>query len=231
MQAGRRYGHFCPLARALELIGERWELLVVRDLLAGERRFTDLLRSCAGVTPRQLTARLRQLEAGGVVERDRRPDRREVWYRLTPTGQELRGAVEALLLWGVRHAARPPGGDEPVNAYHVLDGVRLALDAARPAVAPPVRWAWRFPGEPYTLRFDGRRWQLAPGEDPAAEVVVETTPRAWAELVTTPGGAQPQAGAALRLHGRPGRVREFRRAFGIDRRPRSVPRRRVAGQE
>src|SRR5262245_58399023 len=140
MQLEHGYGHFCPLARALELVGERWGLLVVRDLLAGDRRFTDLLRGCAGITPRQLAVRLRQLEGAGIVERagvverdvagQRPPDRREVWYRLTPAGRELRGAVEALLLWGLRHAGRAPAREEPVGAYHVLNGTRVALQEA-----------------------------------------------------------------------------------------------------
>jgi DNA-binding HxlR family transcriptional regulator len=202
------------MARGLERIGERWGLLIVRDLLAGDQRFTDLMRSCADITPRQLTARLRQLEEAGVVEHERVPGRREVWYRLTPAGRELRPAVDALLLWGIRHAADPPEPDEPVRGYHVLNGTRLALDDRRPAAAAPVRWVWRFPGEPYTLSFDGTRWQLSPGEPPDADVVIETTPRAWAHIVTDPSHAPP-AGDSLHLHGRPARVREFTRAFGI----------------
>ena len=214
MQAEHRYGHFCPMARGLERIGERWGLLVVRDLLAGEQRFTDLLGSCGGITPRQLTARLRQLEVAGIVERDRKAGRREVRYRLTPAGHGLRPAVEALLLWGVQHSARPPAEGEPVRPYHVLNGTRLALDDARPPVAHPVRWAFRFPGEPYTLEFDGKSWDLTPGEDPAADVIVETTPRAWAELVMTPRGVARNLGD-IELQGEPARALEFRRAFGF----------------
>jgi DNA-binding HxlR family transcriptional regulator len=213
MQVERRYGHFCPLARSLELVGERWGLLIVRDLLDGDQRFTDLVRSCGGITPRQLAARLRQLEEAHIVERDREPGRREVWYRLTPAGQELRPTVEALLLWGVRHAGRPPAPDEPMRAYHLLNGTRLALDAAGATVAAPVSWAWRFPDEAYTLSFDGTSWQLSPGEDPDAEVVVETTPRAWATLVLRSPEAR-QTGDAIRLHGSPSRVQEFSTALG-----------------
>ncbi|MGH7447146.1 MAG: winged helix-turn-helix transcriptional regulator, partial [Longimicrobiales bacterium] len=135
MQGQHRYGHFCPMARALERVAERWGLLIVRDLLGGEQRFTDLQRSCGGITPRQLSARLRQLEEAGIVEQDRQPGRREVRYRLTPAGQDLGPAVEALLLWGVEHGATPPLPDEPVRAAHVLNGTRVALNAAdwRPA--------------------------------------------------------------------------------------------------
>jgi DNA-binding MarR family transcriptional regulator len=157
---------------------------------------------------------LAQLEDAQIVERDRVPGRREVWYRLTPAGQELRSAVEALLLWGVRHIGRPPAPDEPVRAYHLLNGTRLALDASSATFAPSVRWAWRFPGEAYTLRFDGTHWQLSDGEDPHADVVVETTPRAWAALVMSSPGAR-RATDDLELHGRPARVREFYSSLGI----------------
>jgi DNA-binding HxlR family transcriptional regulator len=200
------------MAQALERLGERWGLLIVRDLLPGEQRFTDLLRSCGGVTPRQLAARLRQLQGDGIVEARREAGRREVWYRLTPAGQALRPAVEALLLWGIQHVVRPPAEDEPVRAFHVVDGTRLALNAASERPRSAVRWAWRFPGDPHTLQFDGTAWQLSPGEDAEADVVVETTPRAWAEFVAEPRNVtsgHPQ----IRLLGERAHVREFTKAF------------------
>src|ERR1700758_4643398 len=93
------YQHFCPVARALEVIGEKWSLLIVRDLLAGPRRFNDLRRSLTAITPKGLSGRLRALEVNGIVEREAaRP--REVWYRLTPKGQALAPAIDALLVWG-----------------------------------------------------------------------------------------------------------------------------------
>ena len=64
----RTYDHFCVLARALESLGERWSLLVVRDLLSGPKRFTDLMDRCAGLTPKTLTRRLRDLEAKGEIK-------------------------------------------------------------------------------------------------------------------------------------------------------------------
>src|SRR6266581_9124356 len=94
----RRYQHFCPAARALETIGERWSLLIVRDLLAGPRRFSDLRRSLTAITPKWLSARLRALEEDGIVAREA-ASRREVWYRLTPRGQALAPVIDALLVW------------------------------------------------------------------------------------------------------------------------------------
>ena len=78
------YGHFCPVARTLEKIGDKWSLLIIRDLLTGPQRFTDLLGYLNHITPKWLTQRLRELESSGIVERDQKSGRRQVWYKLTP---------------------------------------------------------------------------------------------------------------------------------------------------
>ena len=111
----RTYGHYCPVARALEVVGDRWSLLIIRDLLRKPQRFTDLLHYSSNITPKWLTLRLRKLEKAGVIEREKQQDRREVWYKLTPAGQELRPVVEALWAWGLRYAIRPPLPGEVVH--------------------------------------------------------------------------------------------------------------------
>src|SRR5437667_8853153 len=90
------YQHFCPAARALEVIGEKWSLLIVRDLLAGPRRFNDLGRTLTAITPKWLSLRLREMEEAGIVAREATHPR-EVWYRLTPKGQALAPVVEELV--------------------------------------------------------------------------------------------------------------------------------------
>src|SRR3984885_11891813 len=85
----RTYEHFCLTARTLEQVGDRWSLLVIRDLLTGAKRFTDLMDRLGGITPKTLSQRLRELEDAGIVASDREPGRREVWYRLTPAGADL----------------------------------------------------------------------------------------------------------------------------------------------
>ena len=92
----RTYDHFCLTARALERVGDRWSLLVIRDLLTGAKRFTDLMDRLGGITPKTLSQRLRELEDAGIVASDREPGRREVWYRLTPAGADLRPVLDAL---------------------------------------------------------------------------------------------------------------------------------------
>jgi DNA-binding HxlR family transcriptional regulator len=100
----------CPVARALDIVGERWTLLILRDLmLEGPRRFQDFHRSLSSISPNTLSARLRTLEAAGVIERrfyDLHPPRAE--YVLTEEGEALRPTLKALREWGEQHATRMP---------------------------------------------------------------------------------------------------------------------------
>jgi DNA-binding HxlR family transcriptional regulator len=99
----RSYEQFCGVARALDLVGERWALLVVRELLLGPRRFTDLLGGLPSVSTNVLAARLRQLEGAGVVERGvLPPPAASAVYQLTPHGRDLEPIVLALGRWGAR---------------------------------------------------------------------------------------------------------------------------------
>jgi len=101
------YGQACPVAKSLELVGDRWTLLIVRDLLAGTRRFQDLLASLPGIAPNILSDRLKLMEAGGLVGRrlySDHPPRAE--YTLTDKGKELGVVVGALASWGTRHVFR-----------------------------------------------------------------------------------------------------------------------------
>src|SRR5499425_3773734 len=100
--------HFCPVAQTLERRGDRWSWLIVRDLMRGPLRFTDLQRFLAGITPKRLTVNLRALEAEGIVEREREPGRREVIYRLTAKGQGLVPVIEALRSWSIEYNLRAP---------------------------------------------------------------------------------------------------------------------------
>ena len=110
-QADRTYGQYCGLARALDLVGERWALLVVRELLLGPKRFTDLLDGLPGVSTNVLATRLRGLERAGVLERNvLPPPAASAVYELTSYGRALEPAVAALGRWGAASlGAREPG--------------------------------------------------------------------------------------------------------------------------
>lgn len=100
----RRYGQACPVAKSLEVLGERWTLLIVRDLLRGPARFQDLHTSLDGIAPNLLSERLKLMEEHGLIERrlySERPPRAE--YHLSDKGRELGVVVGALAQWGTRH--------------------------------------------------------------------------------------------------------------------------------
>lgn len=104
----RSYDQYCAVARALDAVGERWSLLIVRELLHGPRRYTDLHADLPGVSTDILASRLKQLEGEGLVERRRleRPANATV-YQLTRRGAELRPVVEALAGWGLDALGEP----------------------------------------------------------------------------------------------------------------------------
>src|SRR3954471_2693753 len=110
MASKRTYGDRCGIARALDIVGERWALLVVRELLLGPKRFTDLRAGLPHLGPDVLAQRLRDLEAAGIVRRGTvGPSPRARIYERTPRGHELEPVVRALGAWGSR--ARFPEGD------------------------------------------------------------------------------------------------------------------------
>jgi len=111
----RSYGHYCPVAKTLELVGERWTLLIVRELLVGPQRFTDLHDTLAGIPRNLLSERLRDLEANGILARAELPPpaARSV-YELTDAGRALLPVIGALAQWGLTHLP-PPEPDEVVS--------------------------------------------------------------------------------------------------------------------
>jgi len=110
--ARRSYRQFCGLAKALDVVGERWTLLIVRNLLLGPRRYSDLLEELPGVTTNLLAKRLQELEGAGLVEKERLPPPvPAVLYRLTVDGAALEPAIMELARWGGRYLDRPKSGD------------------------------------------------------------------------------------------------------------------------
>jgi DNA-binding HxlR family transcriptional regulator len=103
------YGQYCPLAYALEIVGDRWTLLIIRDMMLGTRRFNDLERGLPGISRALLSKRLRQLQAHGLVEkRVNQAGRQSTEYCLTAAGDALYDALEALVVWGAKWAFGDP---------------------------------------------------------------------------------------------------------------------------
>jgi DNA-binding HxlR family transcriptional regulator len=204
----RTYDHFCLTARSLERVGDRWSLLVIRDLLTGAKRFTDLMDRLGGITPKTLSQRLRELDDAGIVAADREPGRREVWYRLTPAGADLRPVLDALSRWGLQHAWRRPLPGEPLHAEHLLRSVTQAIDLAVD-VHEPARWHFQLDGADYLAESDGHRWSLTTGAPPApADVTITGTTRALTALVFAGSDAE------IDIDGETEAVQRFRRLIG-----------------
>jgi DNA-binding HxlR family transcriptional regulator len=125
--ARRSYGQFCPIGYSLDLLGERWTLLIVRELASGPRRFTDLRTNLAGIAPNLLTDRLRALEHAGIVTtRELPPPAARTVYTLTPHGVTLRPALYELARWGL-DLLGTPGPDEHFPGDMVPDALRAMV--------------------------------------------------------------------------------------------------------
>lgn len=107
----RSYGQYCGLARALDVVGDRWNLLIVRQLLIAPARYRELLDGLPGVATNLLADRLRDLETAGVVERRLAEEGNAIVYALTPWGAELREPIEGLIRWSTPLMTSGPGGD------------------------------------------------------------------------------------------------------------------------
>lgn len=109
----RRYGQYCPVAKAAEILGDRWTLLIVRDMLSGTCHFNDLARGLPGISRALLSERLDHLQRVGLVEkREETQGRHTTRYELTRAGRELSDVIESLLLWGARWAFEEPRPEE-----------------------------------------------------------------------------------------------------------------------
>ena len=118
------YGQFCPVAKAMELLDERWTMLVIRELLEGSRTFNALRRGVPRISPALLSARLQRLARAGVIERYE--DGSRVSYALTPAGRELRPVIEAIGRWGIRWI--PDLGDEDLDPHLLMWDIHRNVD-------------------------------------------------------------------------------------------------------
>jgi DNA-binding HxlR family transcriptional regulator len=164
----KRYDEYCPVAHALGLVGERWALLVVLELMRGPKRYTDLAENLRGIGTNILASRLRDLEAGGVVaKRTLPPPAASKVYELTDYGRELRPVIRELALWGSRTLGPPTHEDELFPGW-----LANALDTVLAPRAPLGRFEFRV-GEEVSSLVDGEVLD-GPVENP--DVVVEGDP-------------------------------------------------------
>jgi DNA-binding HxlR family transcriptional regulator len=175
----RRYDDACGTAHALELIGERWALLVMRELMLGPRRFGDLRASLPGLSANVLTQRLEGLEASGLVRREMLPPPASVQvYALTDWGLEAEPIISELGRW----AARSPGHDPtlPLSAVSLILSLRTMFDAGR---AQDAALGLVIGREIFHAEIRGGALTADRGEGAAPEAVLEGEPRAIASVI------------------------------------------------
>jgi len=179
----RGYGQFCGVARALDVVGGRWALLVVRDLLTGPKRFGELQEGLPGIPTNVLTSRLRELEEAGIVQRQvqDRPGGGVV-YALTEYGLELEGVVLQLGFWGAKGLRGPQKGD-----FISMDSLALALRGAfHPENARGTRrmYELRIGGKSLRIAVKGGKASIPASSSQEPDVVIETAPGVMSELLT-----------------------------------------------
>ena len=161
----KRYDLYCPVAHALRLVGERWALLLVVELMSGPKRYTDLADALPGIGTNILADRLRDLEAGGIVtKRKLPPPAASRVYELTEYGVALKPTIRELAVWGARSLGPPTDADELFPGW-----LRNALDMVLAPIAPPGRFEFRVGDEVASL-VDGETL-AGPVEDP--DVIIE----------------------------------------------------------
>jgi len=161
----KRYDQYCPIAHALGLVGERWALLIVRELLQGPKRYTDLAAQLPGIGTNILAARLKDLETCGVLTKRRLPPpAASQVYELTPYGEALKPVMRQLAIWGIQSLGEPKE-DELYPGW--LEG---ALDTVFAPVAPAGAFEFRV-GDELVSIVDGEA-RVGAAEQP--DVVIET---------------------------------------------------------
>jgi len=173
MTVKRSYGDSCGIARALDAVGERWALLVVRELLLGPKRFTDLRAGLPRIGPDMLAARVRELEEAGLVaQRQLAPPAARTVYELTARGRELEPVLHALGRWGSRQGFGPD--PPPLSPDATVVAMQTMFEPN--ATAPLSTIGLRLDGHEFSLRAEAERLvaTAGPGADPTA--TVETDP-------------------------------------------------------
>ena len=181
----KAYHQYCPVAHALDQVGDRWELLIVRELMLGQRRYTDLAEALPGIGSNILASRLRDLEKAGIVRKTKLPPPWAVSvYELTERGRELDGVLRALASWGASTLGPPEAGDcWSMYAVHVRFRPEAAVDGT---------YEIRFvDGETISLQVKDRELvaMKLPAEDP--DLVVEAPPEELHKVIS--GAVSPQA--------------------------------------
>lgn len=211
----RGYGQFCGLARAVELVGERWALLIVRDLLVGPKRYTDLRQGLPRIPTNILSSRLKELEQTGVVQRTVLPrPSGSVVYELTEYGAGLQDAVLALGRWGARSLG-DPRPDEVVTADSLIMALRTTFQP-RAAVGQRIGYELRAGDAVLHAQVDDGTVRVGEGPLPDADLVIEAGPVLRALMDREIEPAEAIANGSVRVIGEERLLGTFVELFRIE---------------
>jgi DNA-binding HxlR family transcriptional regulator len=181
MKPTRTYGDGCGIAHALDLVGERWALLVVRELLLGPKRYTDLRAGLPNTSPNVLAQRLKELETAGIVQRRKLPPPAGSWvYELTEWGHGLDPIVRSLGTWALRSPSFPD--DAPVGIDSVVIALTTFFDADR-AAGLSARYELRFGEERFDIKIADGAIDVVRGAASAPDAVIEADPSTFSAVI------------------------------------------------
>lgn len=216
--SNRSYGQYCGLARALELVGERWALLIIRDLLVGPRRFTDLREGLPKIPTNVLTNRLKELERNGIVSRRTLPrPAPAVVYELTEYGKRLDPIVRELGLWGAQSLGEP-GEEEIITTDSMIMALRSTF---RPEAASNLHVDYEFHFGPIVIhaRVNDGEIFVAEGPLPDADLVVHAGPAVKDLLTGNVSASEAIEAGLVQIDGDPALLDLFTNLFQIPARP------------
>jgi DNA-binding HxlR family transcriptional regulator len=181
MTTNRSYNEACGTAHALDLVGERWALLVVRELVLGAKRYSDLRADLPGISTNVLSHRLDELEDGGIVRRRRLPPPAASWvYELTEWGQELEPIIRQLGRWGARSPSHPR--DAHLSVTSLILSLRTNFDA-HAADATTASYELRLGEDRFHAQVTAGQFQVTRGSAERPDAVLETDPATLAGLI------------------------------------------------
>jgi DNA-binding HxlR family transcriptional regulator len=214
--ADRTYAQFCALAKALDVAGERWNLLIVRELLAGPKRYTDLLAGLPGISTDMLAARLRDLEAAHVIgRRTLPPPAASTVYELTDDGRDLERVVVELARWGLRRL----GDKKRADAFRI-EWVELTLRTMlRPehAQGDPLVVDLEIAGKRLRVRFADGTVRTEPDTTRPTDVTVASDAATLAAIARDPGSVHAMGKRRPRITGSTDAIARLNRILGLGR--------------
>ena len=221
MTKKRRYDDGCATAHAMDIIGDRWALLIVRELVFGPKRFTDLQASLPAIAPNVLTQRLEELESSQILEKKKLPPPfASTVYELTPWGHDLEPLIKAIGKWAAQSPNLPKGAPMSINSVLLSFSTMFNPGLAKNLTASI---QFKFGDQTYYATIDREKLTIEAGEVDSPDVTIEGDQNALAAVVY--GGESFDSmirSGAIEMHGNKRVARRFASLFPL---PSQIPRR------